>query len=120
MIWRSEGFARAGGILGAGVLELAAGRHFNIQPNRQPLPPYAEAEWEGLSAVCRGLVEESYAAHRKALTSIAGARYSAEGGWTVENFCWLLARTGPIGTPDFARAVGATSNVFRNRGGTVR
>ncbi|MBS2963821.1 hypothetical protein KGA66_12240 [Actinocrinis puniceicyclus] len=115
-----EGFARAGGVLGTGVLELAAGRHFNIQPNRQPLPPYPEAEWERLGAVCRALVEESYAAHRKTLTSVAGARHPAEGGWTVENFCWLLARTGPIGTPDFARALGVTAAVFRNRGGAVR
>src|SRR5579859_3039529 len=37
-----EGFARSGGVLGDGVLELAAGRHFNIQPNRRPLPPYPE------------------------------------------------------------------------------
>ena len=35
-----EGYARSGGRLGDGVLELAAGRHFNIQPYRRPLPPY--------------------------------------------------------------------------------
>jgi hypothetical protein len=115
-----EGFARTGGTLGEGVLELAAGRHFNIQPNRLALAPYPESEWARLSEVCRRIVDESYAAHRTALASIAGARHPVEGGWTVENFCWLLARTGPIGTPDFARAVGVTAGVFRNRGGTVR
>ncbi|WP_219825368.1 hypothetical protein [Nonomuraea typhae] len=37
----------------------------------------------------------------------------------MENFCWLLARTGPVGTPQFAQAVGVTVNVFHKRGGTV-
>ncbi len=113
-----EGFARSGRLLGEGVLELAAGRHFNIQPNRQALPPYPEAEWDRLTGVCRALVDESYAAHRKALASVAGGRHPVEGGWTAENFCWLLARTGPIGTPELAETVGVTVNVFRNRGGT--
>ena len=43
-----EGYARSGGRLGDGVLELAAGRHFNIQPYRRPLPPYSEDEWQRL------------------------------------------------------------------------
>ena len=55
-----EGYARSGGRLGEGVLELAAGRHFNIQPNRRPLPPYSEAEWQRLTAVCRQQVDDSY------------------------------------------------------------
>jgi hypothetical protein len=113
-----EGFARSGGVLGEGVLELAAGRHFNIQPFRQPLPPYPEAEWDRLTGVCRAQVDESYAAHRKALISVADGQHPEQGGWTPENFCWLLARTGPIGTPAFAERVGVTANVFRNRGGT--
>jgi hypothetical protein len=56
-----EGYARSGGRLGDGVLELAAGRHFNIQPYRRPLPPYSEAEWKRLTAVCRQQVDDSYA-----------------------------------------------------------
>ncbi|WP_427004860.1 hypothetical protein [Pseudarthrobacter sp. H2] len=114
-----EGFARSGGVLGEGVLELAAGRHFNIQPNRQALPPYPEAEWDRLASACRTLVEESYAAHRRALLSVAAGRHPAEGGWTAENFCWLLARSGPISTPGFAAALGVTYDAFRSRGGTV-
>jgi hypothetical protein len=35
----------------------------------------------------------------------------------VEGFCRLLARTGPVSTPEFARIVGVTVNVFRKRGG---
>ncbi|WP_219825367.1 hypothetical protein [Nonomuraea typhae] len=42
-----EGFARSGGVLGEGVLELAAGRHFNIQPFRQALPPYRRPNGSG-------------------------------------------------------------------------
>ena len=53
-----EGYARSGGRLGDGVLELAAGRHFNIQPNRRPLPPYSEAEWHRLTTVCRQQVDD--------------------------------------------------------------
>jgi hypothetical protein len=111
-----EGFARSGGVLGGGVLELAAGRHFNIQPNRRPLPPYPEAEWARLTRTCRRLADESYAAHRQALAWIQGHR-PADGEWTAENFCRLLARTGPAGTPEFARTVGVSVNVFRKRGG---
>jgi hypothetical protein len=111
-----EGFARSGGVLGEGVLELAAGRHFNIQPSRQPLPPYPEAEWARLTGVCRRLADESYAAHRQALAWTEGRQPAGE-GWTVESFCRLLARTGPVSTPEFARIAGVTVNVFRKRGG---
>lgn len=113
-----EGFARAGGALGAGVLELAAGRHFNIQPNRQPLPPYPEAEWKRLAGICRALVDRTYAAHRQALSFIATGMHPDQGGWTVGSFCWLLARTGPVGTPRFAQVLGTTADAFRRRGGT--
>src|SRR5216684_2412688 len=102
--------------LGEGILELAAGRHFNIQPNRQPLPPYPEAEWARLTGVCRRLANESYAAHRQALAWAEG-RQPAGGGWTVKNFCRMLGRTGPVSTPEFARLTGVTVNVFRKRGG---
>ena len=114
-----EGYARAGGILGAGVLELAEGRHFNIQPNRHALPPYPDAEWNTLAEACRAVVEDAYAAHRRALSHIAAGRHPTEDGWTVENFCWLLARTGPIGTPGFADTLGVTAAAFRQRGGTA-
>jgi hypothetical protein len=110
-----EGFARAGGSLGEGVLELAVGRHFNIQPNRRPLPPYAEAEWQRLTEVCRKVVDDSYAAHRRALASISRGCDPGEGGWTRENFCWLLSRLGPVGTPEVAAALGMSFNMFHDR-----
>jgi hypothetical protein len=110
-----EGYARSGGALNAGVLELAAGRHFNIQPFRRALPPYPEVEWERLTEVCRRLVDDSYAAHRRALESVRLGRHPNEAGWTWQNWCWLLARLGPVGTPDIVRELGLTHNAFRNR-----
>jgi hypothetical protein len=112
-----EGYARAGGALSAGVLELAAGRHFNIQPNHHVLPPYPEDEWSALTGVCRGLVEQSYAAHRQARSWIGSSTPPVAGGWTVENFCRLLARTGPLSTPRFAESLGVTASAFTQRRG---
>jgi hypothetical protein len=114
-----EGYARSGGRLGVGVLELAAGRHFNIQPNRQPLPPYSEAEWQRLTAVCRQQVDDSYATHRRALASVPAGRYPGAGAWSHQNFCWLLARHGPLGSCEAAEAIGMSINVFRHRGTTA-
>ncbi len=114
-----EGYARSGGRLGDGVLELAAGRHFNIQPYRRPLPPYSEAEWHRLTTVCRQQVDDSYATHRRALASAAGGRHPGAGVWTHQNFCWLLSTLGPIGSSDAAEAIGMSINVFRHRGVTA-
>jgi hypothetical protein len=114
-----EGYARSGGALPAGVLELAAGRHFNIQPNRQPLPPYPEIEWQRLTDVCRGLVDDAYAAHRRTLEAVRQGRHPNEGGCTWQNWCWLLARLGPVGTPAVVEEMGLTYNAFRHRGASV-
>lgn len=110
-----EGYARSGGVLHAGVLELAAGRHFNIQPNRQPLPPYPEVEWQRLAEVCRQLVDDSYAAHRRALEAVRHGCHPGEAGWTRQNFCWLLARLGPVATPRVVAELGMTYSAFRHR-----
>lgn len=112
-----EGFAEAGGTLREGVLELATGRHFNIQPYRRPLPPYAEAEWAGLTAVCRMLVDDSYAAHRQALAAATGARHPGAGGWEPANLRWLLARIGPVSISEFGAQLGISAAVVHNRGG---
>lgn len=110
-----EGYARSGGRLGDGVLELAAGRHFNIQRNRNPLPPYSEDEWHRLTTVCRQQVDASYAVHRRALVSAAGG-HPGKGAWSHRNFCWLLSTLGPLGSGDAAAAMGVSINVFRHRG----
>jgi hypothetical protein len=114
-----EGYARSGGSLGDGVLELATGRHFNLQPYRRPLPPYPEVEWQRLTEVCRTLVDDAYAAHRRALAAVPQARHPSEGGWTWENFCWLMARLGPRATPEVASTIGASHQVLRKRGAGV-
>ena len=114
-----EGYARSGGRLGEGVLELAAGRHFNIQPYRRPLPPYSEAEWHRLTTVCRQQVDDSYAAHRHALASVPGGRHPGTVAWSHQNFCWLLSTLGPIGSCEAAEAIGMSINVFRHRGTTA-
>jgi hypothetical protein len=101
-----EGYARSGGALHAGVLELAAARHFNIQPNRQPLPPYPEDQWQRLTEVCRQMVDDSYAAHRRALEAVREGHHPGEGSWTWQNFCWLLARLGPVATPRLVAELG--------------
>jgi hypothetical protein len=113
------GHARSGGQLGDGVLELAAGRHFNIQPYRRPLPPYPETEWQQLTDLCRTLVDDSYAAHRRALTAVRQGGHPSQGGWTWENFCWLMARVGPLSTPEVAERIGTSHQVLRKRGAAV-
>ncbi|MYV94251.1 hypothetical protein [Streptomyces sp. SID1034] len=112
-----EGFAQSGGTLGEGVLELASGRHFNIQPNRQALPPYAEEEWQRLTAVCRTLADDSYAAHRRALADAADGQHPLEGGWKPGNLRWLLARVGPVSISEFGQHLGTSAAVVHNRGG---
>ena len=112
-----EGYAGSGGVLGDGVLELAAGRHFNIQPNRQPLPPYPEVEWQRLTDLCRQQVDDAYAAHRRALEAVRHGRHPDQGGWTWGNFCWLLARLGPVGTSRGRRRAGTDRRRVPHRGG---
>ncbi|MGW2543774.1 hypothetical protein ACWC5I_23570 [Kitasatospora sp. NPDC001574] len=112
-----EGFAQVGGVLDPGVMELAAGRHFNPQPNRQVLPPYSESEWQRLTEVCRTLVDDSYAAHRQALAAAAEGRHPREGGWKPGNLRWLLARAGPVSISEFGQYADVSAAVVHNRGG---
>ncbi|MFD0507732.1 hypothetical protein ACFQ0G_43195 [Streptomyces chiangmaiensis] len=102
------------------MLELAAGRHFNIQPNRRSLAPYPEADWQRLTEVCRTLVDESYAAHRRALAELPSGQHPQTGGWTVANLRWLLARLGPVSTPRFAAELGITEGALFQRGGFLQ
>lgn len=110
------GFTAGGGDLGPGVEELANGRNFNPQSFRKPLPPYPEEEWDRLTTTCRTVVEETYAAHRQALATAKRGRHPTEGGWTAENFRWLLSQVGPIGTPDLARTLGVTFEAVHRHG----
>ncbi|MEV6675115.1 hypothetical protein [Streptomyces sp. NPDC051162] len=110
-------FAHGGGTLVDGVLPLAAGRNFNIQPNHHTLPPYSETEWQRLTEICTRLIDDSYSAHRRSLAAIPQARHPLEGGWTPENLRWLLAGIGPVSIVDFGRHTGASQQVVHRRGG---
>ncbi|KZM75009.1 hypothetical protein [Nocardia terpenica] len=110
-----EGYARSGGCLADGVLELAVGRHFNIQPYRRPLPPYPDSEWHRLTETCQRLVDESYTTHHRALATKVPADHSVRQGWAYENFCWLVGQLGPVRTPEAAHAMGLTYSAFQNR-----
>jgi hypothetical protein len=89
-----QAFHAATAGLAAGAGELAAGRAYNPQANRRPLPAYRDSEWGRLIETCRALTGESYAAHKRALASAGRGRDPREGGWTADNLRWLLARTG--------------------------
>ncbi|MFE5095289.1 hypothetical protein ACFRCI_34270 [Streptomyces sp. NPDC056638] len=83
----------------------------------QALPPYSESEWGRLTATCRAIVDESYAAHREALTAAVHGKPPTVGEWTGDNLAWLLARLGPVGTPGVADHLGCSLNAVQKRGG---
>ena len=114
-----QGFRAAGGHLDARVAELAAGRAYNQLQNRRQLPPYREAEWDRLTAACRSIADESFAAHKHALAAAGRGRHPAGGGWTAENLRWLLARAGPLGVAGFGQHLGCSEHVVRQRGGLI-
>ena len=112
-----QGFAAAGGVLDARVSELVAGRAYHQQPAHRPLPPYREAEWSRLTATCRTVVDEAFAAHQGALAAAARGRHPAGGGWNPDNLRWLLARVGPVGAAGFGQQLGCSEHAVRQRGG---
>lgn len=115
-----QGFQAAGGRLDARLAELAAGRAINPQRNRPQLPPYPEADWEKLTHTCRAIVEEAFAAHKRALAAAERGRHPRERGWTEDNLRWLVARTGPVGLVAFGQHLGCSHNVVRQRSGVLQ
>jgi hypothetical protein len=107
------GLAAAGGTLDARVRELAEGRAYNSQPFRRPLPPYPEAVWSRLTEACQAAVTEAYRAHRDALAGAALGYDPAEGGRSLDDLRWLLARKGPMSTPGVAAHAGTSANAIR-------
>jgi hypothetical protein len=112
-----EAFDAATGGLADGVREFVAGRYYNQQPNRRPLPPYREGEWARLASACRTVADEAFAAHKRALAAAARGQHPGTGGWTAANLLWLLTRTGPVSTAGFGRRVGCSDQTVRGRGG---
>jgi hypothetical protein len=107
------GFAAAGGILDARVRELADGRAFNPQPFRRPLPPYPEAVWSRLTEASQAVVTAAYQGHQEALAGAGRGQDPATGGCSLDNLRWLLARNGPMSTPDVAARSGTSDNAVR-------
>ena len=114
-----HGFQVAGGRLDAKLAELAAGRAYNPQRNHHQLPPYPEAEWERLTQTCRGIVDESFEAHKRALAAARRGQHPRDHGWSEDNLRWLLARVGPIGIVAFGGHLGCSEDVVRQRGGVL-
>jgi hypothetical protein len=112
-----HGFQLAGGRLDPRLAELAAGRAYNPQRNHHQLPPYPEQQWDRLTQTCRRLVDESFAAHKRALAAARRGRHPREHGWSEENLRWLLARIGPVGIVAFGQHLGCSDNVVRQHGG---
>ena len=119
--WRWEEYARgllrglasAGeGMLAPGVSELAAGRAFNVAPSRRPLDPYSETEWARLITTCQAVIDEAYAQHRAGLSAAGRGADPRTGGWTADNTCWLLARTGPCGKAAAAAHLGVAAGTL--------
>ena len=112
-----QGFRAAGGKLDAQVLELAAGRAYNLQRNHRQLPPYREAEWARLTAACRTIADEAFTGHKQALAAAERGRHPNEGGWSADNLRWLLVRVGPFAAAGFGQQLGCSEHVVRNRSG---
>jgi len=111
------GFDAATGGLDAGVRDLAAGRAYNPQPFRCPLPPYPELGWARLTQTCRSIIDIAFAAHREALADAEKGCDPRTGGWTRQNVRWLLTRRGPLGTHALAEHMGWSAQTIRTRGG---
>ncbi|MFD7534654.1 hypothetical protein [Streptomyces sp. NPDC059819] len=63
------------------------------------------------------MVDDSYAAHRRALADAADGQHPLEGGWKPGNLRWLLARVGPVSISDFGQDLDVSAAVVHNRGG---
>jgi hypothetical protein len=105
------------GHLDAKVAELVAGRAYNPQRNHRALPPYSEAEWDRLARTCRAIVDDAFAAHKRALAAAAAGQHPRTGGWMPANLRWLLARLGPVSTGEFGAELGCTRGAVHQRGG---
>jgi len=112
-----KGFDAVTGRLDPGVRELLAGRAYTPTPHRRVLPPYSETEWDRLSTTCQAIVDESYAAHRRALAAAARGKAPTVEDWSSDNLAWLLARLGPVGRPGVAAHLGCSLNAVQKRGG---
>jgi hypothetical protein len=112
-------FDTATGGLDIRVRELTAGNAYHRQPRFQPLGPYREAEWVRLTNTCRTIVDDAYAAHRRALGDAERGSDPREAGWTRQNVTWLLARIGPASAERVAAHLSWSRADVEKRGGVL-
>lgn len=96
--------AAAGGAIHPGIRAHLAGRRINAVKPSRPNPPYSEAEWRRLAAVCSESMSSAHAAHRRATEAAERGGDPGVHGPSFDNLAWSMRRIGP--------ASGATINAF--------
>ncbi|MGR8008525.1 hypothetical protein [Streptomyces hypolithicus] len=102
-------------LLPSDVRVLVGGRHYNREPGYSPLEPYDEVAWQGLADACRKIIKESWTAHKAALAEAETGRDPYVNGWTRENICWQMLRTGPATVEDLGKPLGLSREQSRYR-----
>ncbi|WP_331447544.1 hypothetical protein [Streptomyces xanthochromogenes] len=107
-------------VLAPDVRELVRGRLYNRHPNSEPLPPYDEVAWAGLTRAARTIAKESWAAFREARATAQAGSDPYVHGWTRENIFWLMVHRGPVTTRELGERVGLSYEEMRHRIGRDR
>lgn len=111
------GFAGDGGALGTGVAALAAGRRFSPGPGRDPLAPYEHEQWAHLQDTCRRIIDESFAAHQRAVAAAGRGHDPAGGQRPQDQLRWLMLQRGPLSAAQAAGYLGMPArHVYRDGG----
>lgn len=103
-------------VLASDVRELVQGRLYNRHPNSEPLPPYDEVAWAGLTRAARTIAKESWAAYRAARATAEAGQDPYVHGWTRENIFWLMVHHGQAHIGEF----GSRAAIARTKGELVR
>jgi hypothetical protein len=113
-------FAAAGGALDVRVAELVAGRAYNLQPFRRPLPPYDEGVWTRLRQAAEQAVSTAYRSHKTALAGAERGCDPRDAGCGLDNLRWLLAGSGPMNVFDAAAHLDVSVSTMRRRTGLLQ
>ena len=111
------GYDDATGALDAGVRSLVDGRRYSLWPSGNPLKPYDQQQWEQLQDTCRRIIDDAFAARRRALSAAAAGHDPAQAGWSGGNLRWLLVQHGPLSTAQAAGHLAVSTSWVRTRGG---
>ncbi|MEU7640064.1 alpha/beta hydrolase [Streptomyces sp. NPDC039016] len=92
-------------------------RLYNRHPNSEPLPPYDEIAWSGLTRAARTIAKASWAAYRAARETAEADQDPYVHGWTRENIFWLMVHHGPATTRKLGERAGLSYEQMRYRTG---